>query len=61
MGRRADIIVTACVLLSLLLAVSSLVLVAVTGAAYATVSIVAACYLVAVAMFVVAYSGRNDG
>ena len=61
MGRRADIIVTACVLLSLLLDVASCVIAFAAGPAWACVTFIAACYLVLLTMFVVMYEGRDNG
>ena len=61
MSRRTDIIVTACALLSALLALASCVIAFIAGPAWACVTFVAACYLVLLAMFVVEYVGRDDG
>ena len=61
MSSRSDIIVTACVLLSMLLALASTVIAFTVGAAYACITFVAACYLVLLAMFVTMYMGRDDG
>lgn len=61
MSRRTDAIVTVCVLLSLFIAVMSVVIGLVAGAAYACLAFSAACYLVLLAMFVVMYVGGGDG
>ena len=61
MSRRTDVIVTACVLLSALLALASCVISFIVGVAWACMTFIAACYLVLLAMFVVMYVGRDDG
>lgn len=61
MSRRTDIIVSACAVLSALLALASCVIAFAAGPAWACVTLAAACYLVLLAMFVVEYVGRDDG
>lgn len=61
MSNREDVIVTACILVSLALAVSAAPI-AISGmVGIACLVFIAACYLVLLAMFVVAYVGRGDG
>lgn len=59
MSGRADVIVTVCVLLSVLLALASGVIAFAAGPAWSCVAFVAACYLVLLAMFVAMYAGRD--
>lgn len=61
MSRRTDIIVSACAVISALLALASCVIAFAAGPAWACVTFAAACYLVLLAMFVVEYVGRDDG
>ena len=61
MSRRTDIIVSACAVISALLALAWCVIAFMAGPAWACVSFAAACYLVLLAMFVVTYVGRDDG
>lgn len=60
MSRRTDIIVSACAVLSVLLALASCALAFTLGPAWACMTFIAACYLVLLAMFVVEYVGRGD-
>ena len=60
MNNRGDVIVTACILVSLVLAVSATPI-AVSGMfGVACLVFIAACYLVLLAIFVVEYVGRDD-
>jgi hypothetical protein len=59
MSGRSDAIVTACVLLSLALVITSLVMAFAVGAAYAVLPFVGACYCVLLAMFVVMYGDKE--
>lgn len=58
--NRSDVIVTVCVLASLLLAVVSCAIAFAAGPAWACLSFSAACFLVLLAMFVTMYMGNGS-